>query len=112
MLSCRVLFLVRGPCREAWRVTTTSKFHSQRRRAKDVAPSTELRKWFNHERSKWQAFKKRYFDELKENPQAVAQLLELGTEQQVTLLFAAKDTEYNHAVALQEYIISKGKNGK
>jgi uncharacterized protein YeaO (DUF488 family) len=74
---------------------------------KDAAPSTELRKWFNHDRSKWQDFKERYFAELKDNPEAVAQLLELGKEQQVTLLYAARDTEYNHALAMREYLVSK-----
>jgi uncharacterized protein YeaO (DUF488 family) len=74
---------------------------------KDVAPSTELRKWFSHDRAKWQEFKERYFSELQKNPEAVNKLLDLAQKQQVTLLFAAKDTEYNHAVALREYLRSK-----
>jgi uncharacterized protein YeaO (DUF488 family) len=74
---------------------------------KDAAPSTELRKWFGHDQTKWQEFKERYFAELKDKPEAVNKLLELGKEQQVTLLFAAKDYEYNHAVALREHLLSR-----
>ncbi len=73
---------------------------------KDVAPSTELRKWFHHDRSKWQEFKEKYFAELQDKTEAVEKLFELGKEQQVTLLYAAKDTEYNHAVALRDYLSS------
>ena len=71
---------------------------------KDVAPSTSLRKWFGHDRSKWEDFKAGYFSELDENPGPVQELHELAAKQQLTLLFAAKDTEYNHAVALKEYL--------
>ncbi|WP_034622502.1 DUF488 domain-containing protein [Desulfovermiculus halophilus] len=55
-------------------------------------------------------YKERYSSELQKNPEAVNKLLDLAQKQQVTLLFAAKDTEYNHAVAIREYIISKEKN--
>lgn len=73
---------------------------------KDVAPSTELRKWFNHDRSKWKEFKEKYFAELQDKTEAIEKLFEMGKEQQVTLLYAAKGTEYNHAVALRDYLIS------
>jgi uncharacterized protein YeaO (DUF488 family) len=74
---------------------------------KDAAPSTPLRKWFNHDPDRWEAFKERYFAELDGNRQATDQrfaLLEKGT---VTLLFSARDTRQNQAVALKEYLISR-----
>jgi uncharacterized protein YeaO (DUF488 family) len=77
---------------------------------KDVAPSTALRKWFNHDRSKWETFKSRYSAELDANPQAVTQLLEKAGQGRLTLLFSARDAEYNQAVALKEYLLeNKGK---
>ncbi len=71
---------------------------------KDIAPSTGLRKWFDHDPAKWDAFKNRYFRELDEQSEAVECLLERGHEGNVTLVFGAKDTRYNNAVALKEYL--------
>ncbi len=71
---------------------------------RDVAPSTELRKWFGHEPDKWPEFKRRFFAELDAAPEAVAQLRELVSGGDATLLFAAKEERYNNAVALQEYL--------
>lgn len=76
---------------------------------KDVAPSTALRKWFSHDRSKWEAFKSRYFLELDTKPQAVARLLDEAAKGRLTLLFSARDVEYNQAVALREYLLSPSK---
>lgn len=74
---------------------------------KEVAPSNELRKWFNHEVSKFAEFQHRYEDELKQNP-AFQQLLSTVREklptQNVILLYGAKDTEHNQAVVLKEYL--------
>ena len=71
---------------------------------KDMAPSTELRKWFDHDPAKWDAFKGRYFRELDEQSEAVERLLARGHERTVTLVFGAKNTQYNNAVALKEYL--------
>jgi uncharacterized protein YeaO (DUF488 family) len=71
---------------------------------KEVAPSTELRKWFKHETPKWMEFKRRYFQELDENPDAVDELRKAIGKGTATLLFAAQDTEQNHALALVEYL--------
>ena len=71
---------------------------------KDVAPSDKLRKWFNHNASRWDAFQRLYFAELEEKPEAVQPLLEAARRGAVTLLFAARDTEHNNAVALKEYL--------
>lgn len=71
---------------------------------KDIAPSDELRKWFSHEPSKWEEFKRRYREELKKNHSLIERLSlesKIGT---VTLLFAAKDEEHNNAVVLKEVI--------
>lgn len=72
---------------------------------KDVAPSTELRKWFGHDPAKWEEFQKKYRAELQGSP-ALAKLAALAKEEKVTLLFAAKDTEHCHAVVLQDILHS------
>jgi len=67
---------------------------------KEIAPSTELRKWFAHDREKWEEFKKRYLSELKKNKEPVAQLKEKMKEGNVTLIYAAKDETHNEAQVL------------
>lgn len=76
---------------------------------KQLAPSTALRKWFAHDRAKWHTFKRRYFSELDANPQVVDQLAALAKKRRLTLLFSARDTEYNQAVALKEYLLSRSR---
>ena len=71
---------------------------------RDIAPSDELRKWFSHNVSKWQEFKKRYAEELTDKSGLVKRLLDEIEANDITLLFAAKDVEYNNAVALKEII--------
>lgn len=71
---------------------------------KDIAPSDELRHWFNHEPAKWDEFRKRYRAELDANPDPVAELRALIAKGPVTLVFAAKDETHNNAVALREYL--------
>ncbi len=74
---------------------------------KEVAPSTDLRKWFNHDRAKWESFKQRYHAELAANSETVATLLELTKKGRITLLFSAQDVECNQAVALREYLLTR-----
>lgn len=75
--------------------------------ATEIAPSTEIRKEFDHQEEKFEQFKKDYTFELNENPKAdtfietVSKALET---QNVTLLYAAKDTQNNHAVVLKEWL--------
>lgn len=69
---------------------------------KDIAPSTELRKWFGHEPSKWSEFKQRYVHELQANSEAVQTLKAELNKGKVTLVYGAKDEKYNDAVVLQE----------
>ena len=70
---------------------------------KDVAPSTELRKWFGHEPEKWSEFQKRYRAELKGNP-ALSELKEHARKGSVTLVYAAKDELHNGAVVLKQVL--------
>ena len=71
---------------------------------KDAAPSTELRKWFNHDPSKWEEFKSRYFAELDANPEALEPILEIHKNETVTFVFASKEETYNNSAALIEYL--------
>ncbi len=74
---------------------------------KDVAPSTELRKWFAHDPSKWAEFRKRYFAELHSHPESWASLLAAARRGSVVLFYSSKDEEHNNAVALKKYLESK-----
>jgi len=71
---------------------------------RDVAPSAELRKWFGHDPARWDEFRRRYGAELDAMPQAWEPLLGAARSGTITLLFAARDTEHNNAVALREYL--------
>lgn len=71
---------------------------------KDVAPSTELRKWFSHDPAKWTEFRKRYFAELEQHTDALAPLRQAVRRGTVTLIFSSHDTEHNNAVALRDFL--------
>ena len=74
---------------------------------KDAAPSDKLRQWFGHESLKWEEFRRRYFAELDHKPEAWRPILDAEKQKKkVTLLFGAKDSEHNNAVALKEYVSS------
>lgn len=77
---------------------------------KDIAPSTTLREWFNHDPAKWSAFGERYQAELSANPVAVAQIMALIKQGPVTLLYGARDTEHNEAVVLAAWLDKHGKD--
>lgn len=74
---------------------------------KEVAPSTELREWFDHDPTKWPEFRKRYRAELDDNPDAVERLLDWCRKGSVTLLYGAKDREHNQAVVLRDYLADR-----
>ena len=76
---------------------------------KDVAPSQGLRKWYAHDLAKWEEFRRRYRDELKDNPEPVDRLRARVKEGPVTFIFAAKDEEHNSARVLKDYL--EGKQG-
>jgi uncharacterized protein YeaO (DUF488 family) len=71
---------------------------------KEIAPSTELRKWFNHDPDRWAEFKTRYNAELRKNPEQVALLKKKIAEGKVTLVYSAKDEQHNQAKALQQFL--------
>jgi uncharacterized protein YeaO (DUF488 family) len=74
--------------------------------SKEVAPSDTLRKWFSHDPKRWQEFKRRYQEELVEKKGPISEIKSMEKEKKkVTLLYAAKDTEHNNAVVLQEYML-------
>ena len=71
---------------------------------KEVAPSSELRRWFGHDASRWQEFKRRYAVELGTRQDLVAEILALARDCTVTLIYSARDRGRNQAVALAEYL--------
>lgn len=73
---------------------------------KEIAPSNELRKQFSHMPSRFADFSGHYHQELSANPDAVAHMKELMAKGRVTLLYAAHDTEHNHALVLADYLHS------
>jgi uncharacterized protein YeaO (DUF488 family) len=74
---------------------------------KDVAPSTELRRWFAHDPQKWEEFRRRYFAELRAKPEAIEPLVKAARQGRVILLYSAHDPDHNNAVALKEYVQSR-----
>jgi uncharacterized protein YeaO (DUF488 family) len=76
---------------------------------KDIAPSTELRKWFSHDPDKWAEFQTRYRQELKSKGEQLAVLREKAAKGPVTLLYGAKDEAHNEAVVLLKLLQSKRK---
>ncbi|MFG1519686.1 MAG: DUF488 domain-containing protein [Thermoplasmataceae archaeon] len=70
---------------------------------KDIAPSTPLRVFFNHDVSKWDQFREMYIKELDQNPE-VANLIRKLRDGPLTLLYSAVDTEHNNAVVIKKYI--------
>ncbi|MEN9447961.1 MAG: hypothetical protein RJA25_1251 [Bacteroidota bacterium] len=67
---------------------------------KDIAPSTELRKWFNHQPELFPEFKRKYKEELKEKKMELNHLKSIAAKKNLTLLYSAKDTQFNQAVVL------------
>jgi uncharacterized protein YeaO (DUF488 family) len=74
---------------------------------KDLAPTTELRKWFNHEPSKWTEFKKRYWDEISNNTDALSTFKKYLADGKVTIVYGAKDEKHNDAVVIKQYLDKK-----
>lgn len=71
---------------------------------KSIAPSDELRNWYGHDPQKWPEFRQRYFAELDAGQDALNELRSHLGKGKVTLLYAARETEHNNAVALKEYL--------
>lgn len=73
---------------------------------KEIAPSPELRKWFNHEPDRWLDFASRYIDELNSNPELIEEILKKANYSKITSFYAVKDKEYNHARVLKYFLES------
>ena len=71
---------------------------------REIAPTTELRKWFRHEPAKWPKFRTRYFRELDSQPESWRSIVSLSRRGTVTLVYSSHDEEHNNAVALREYL--------
>ena len=73
---------------------------------KEVAPTSELRKWFDHRPERWEEFKERYRAELQGNP-AVEALRARVAAGKVTLLYGSRNREFNHAAVLADFLAEK-----
>jgi uncharacterized protein YeaO (DUF488 family) len=76
---------------------------------KDVAPSTELRKWFGHRGERWSEFRRRYEQELEANPDAWQPILDAAARGTVTLLYGARDVDHNGAVVLARFLDARSR---
>lgn len=74
---------------------------------KEIAPSSNLRKWFSHKEEHWHEFRSRYLEELKGKNELLEQLINLGKNNKVTLLYAATDEMRNNAQVLLEVLKKK-----
>ena len=71
---------------------------------KDVAPSTELRRWFGHDPEKWNEFRQRYQKELKQKDESINLLKRKAKAGTITLIYAARDEDHNGALVLQQFL--------
>ncbi|GAB1717434.1 MAG: protein of unknown function DUF488 [Nitrobacter sp.] len=74
---------------------------------KDIAPSTELRKWFGHDPARWQEFRQRYADEIHEHPEQLDELRACARSGRITLVFGAHDEAHNNAVVLRDILLGR-----
>ncbi|MGY4402246.1 DUF488 domain-containing protein [Bradyrhizobium sp. USDA 3315] len=75
--------------------------------AKDIAPSTALRKWFGHDPARWHEFRRRYSDEIRRHQDRLDELRALARKGRITLVFAAHDEAHNDAVVLRETLLGR-----
>jgi uncharacterized protein YeaO (DUF488 family) len=75
--------------------------------AKDIAPSTALRKWFGHDPARWQEFRSRYAVEVREHPEQLDRLRALARQGPITLVFSAHDEIHSDAVALRDLLLGR-----
>ena len=74
---------------------------------KGISPSTKLRKWFGHDPARWDEFRRRYANEVRQNTDLLDQLRSLARHGPITLVYSAHDDEHNDAVELKELILGK-----
>ena len=75
--------------------------------ARELAPSTELRKWFGHDPARWREFRRRYAAELRERPEELRALRDRARRGPITLVFAAHDEAHNDAVVLRDILLGR-----
>jgi uncharacterized protein YeaO (DUF488 family) len=75
--------------------------------AKDLAPSTELRKWFGHDPARWPEFRRRYIAELRQHSQQISELRDLARRDTITLIYAARDELHNEAIVLRDVLVGR-----
>lgn len=73
---------------------------------KELAPTTDLRKWFNHKEERFTEFKERYKEELQQHKEELQKLKKIAEDKRVCLLYGAKDEKHNQAVVLKEVLES------
>lgn len=76
---------------------------------KEIAPSTELRKWFGHDPGRWSEFQRRYKAEARQHPEELARLRSLAKKEPLTLVYSARDETHNNAVVLRALILQQRK---
>jgi uncharacterized protein YeaO (DUF488 family) len=74
---------------------------------KEIAPSTELRKWFGHDPARWEEFRRRYTEELHQNTALLSQLRSLARQNPVTLVYSAHDEVHNDAIVLRNLLLGR-----
>jgi uncharacterized protein YeaO (DUF488 family) len=74
---------------------------------KDIAPSTALRRWFGHDPSRWQEFRRRYAREVRQNSKQLGELRSRARQGPITLVFSAHDEIHNDAVVLRELLLGR-----
>lgn len=74
---------------------------------KEIAPTSELRKWFGHDPARWAEFQRRYRDELRERSEDLDRIRELAGARVVTLVYGAHDEQHNNAVVLRDVLLHK-----
>ena len=79
---------------------------------KDIAPSTALRQWFGHDPARWQEFRRRYADEVRQNPEHLDKLRARARQGPITLVFSARDEVHNDAVVLRQLAVGKEREVK
>lgn len=74
---------------------------------KEIAPSTELRKWFGHDPERWPEFQRRYRLELRQHAKELDRIRAMAKTQTVTLVYSAHDEEHNAAIVLRQVLLDE-----
>lgn len=75
--------------------------------AKEIAPSTDLRKWFGHDPARWDEFRQRYVEELRRHPDELGELRDMSHQGTITLVFSTHDAVHNNAVVLRDILLGR-----